>query len=67
MGNTMDMYEMEIAAETRIAQDREAADIRRLLHAARADEDGSVRTGAWWRRWLHPGGTRSSAPLAEAS
>ena len=71
MGNTMDMYGMEIYAETSLAQRREEADIRRLLRAARAaaaETDGSTgRIGARWRRWLRPGMARSSTPLAEAS
>ena len=66
----MDMYGMEIYAETRLAQRREEADIRRLLRAARAaaEGDGSAeRVGAWWRRWLRPGTARPSSPLPEAS
>jgi hypothetical protein len=66
----MDMYGMEIYAETRLVQRHEEADIRRLLRAARAtgEGDGSGgRDGAWWRRWLRPGSTRSSAALPEAS
>ena len=63
----MNMYGMEIYAETTLAHRHEAADIRRLLRAA-ADTDGSAgRIGAWWRRWLRPGAARSSTPLPEAS
>lgn len=62
---------MEIAAETRVAQRREEADIRRLLRAARAahdETDGPTGPGsAWWRRWFRPGSTRPSMPLPEAS
>ena len=65
MGNAMDMYGMEIYAETRVAERRDDADIRRLLRAARAPEtDGSA---AWWRRWLRPGTARPSTPQPEAS
>jgi hypothetical protein len=71
MGTTMDMYGMEIYAETRLAQRREEADIRRLLSTARAaaaQHDGSTgRVGARWRRWLRPGTTRPSTPLPKAS
>ena len=67
----MDMYGMEIYAETIVEQRRDEADIRRLLRAARAsaaDTDGSAgRVGAGWRRWLRPGSARSSTPLPEAS
>jgi hypothetical protein len=70
MGNTMDMYGMEIYAETRLAERRDEADIRRLLRAAHAaaETDGSSgRVGARWRRWLRPGTTRPSTPLPEVS
>src|SRR5690349_14989556 len=43
MGDMNDLYGMEIYAETRLAQRREEADIRRLLRAARAaDADSAV-------------------------
>lgn len=67
----MDMYGMEIYAETIVEQRRDEADIRRLLRASRAsaaETNGSGgRVGAWWRRSLRPGSARPSTPLPEAS
>jgi len=67
----MDMYEMQIAAETRQAQRREEAEIRHALRAARAGSRGADgrtgRIGTWWWRRLRPGTPRSSTPLPNAS
>jgi hypothetical protein len=67
----MDMYGMEIHAETRLRQQLEDADIRRLLRAARAasgEADGTAgRFGVWPRRGQRPATSRLTTPLAEAS
>jgi hypothetical protein len=66
----MDMYGMQVDAETRREQRIEGADTRRMLRAARegsGSADGSGRSGSGWRRWVQPGTNRPSAPSPEAS
>lgn len=62
----MNPYGMEIYAETRLEQAREAAATRRLLRAARSGNEQPSR----WRRWFRPDRRDAAgrkARLAEAS
>jgi phage terminase large subunit-like protein len=61
----MNVYDMELYAQTRLDQAREDADIRRFLRAARARTNQPSR----WRQWSRLGrrGAGRRARPAEAS